>query len=175
MKFQKKILVSMLIAIFVVGSAISVSAREKLSNYIESSAVTAGSWYSGYDNDNFYNMSSSFKEVYGGDVGMYFYTTSVGLSKAFVKKNTRTVVIQLKEEDPGNDENELVRTYVGHFSTRTDGIYQPTTYTCTYTNPECVENNSIVELYYRMYVDRISGDTSRNVPRGISKFKYWIE
>ena len=49
MKFQKKILVSMLIAIFVVGSAISVSAREKLSNYIESSAVTAGSWYSGYD------------------------------------------------------------------------------------------------------------------------------
>lgn len=145
-EISKKILVSMLIAIFVVGSAISVSAREKLSNYIESSAVTAGSWYSGYDNDNFYNMSSSFKEVYGGDVGMYFYTTSVGLSKAFVKKNTRT-----------------------------DGIYQPTTYTCTYTNPECVENNSIVELYYRMYVDRISGDTSRNVPRGISKFKYWIE
>ena len=175
MKNRKKIFFCILVALLLVGSTISVKAAEKLSAYIYSSAATTGSWYSGYDTDTFYNMSSSFSEVYGGDVGMYFYTTSVGMSKAYVRSNSRTVEIQLKEEDPGCNENELVRKYIGYFSTKSDGIYQPTTFSCTYTNPECVENNSIVELYYRMNVDRIGGDTSRNVPSGILRFKFWIE
>lgn len=162
-------------ALLIVGSSISINASDKLSEYIYSHDATAGSWYSGYDDNEFYRLTTSYKEVYGGNVGMYFYGTSIGMPKAFVKSTSREIVFQLKEEDPGNDENELVRTYVGHFGTRTNGTYQPVCIVKHYVNDECIENNSTVELYYRMYVGKVSGDTTRYVPSCIARFKYWIE
>lgn len=40
---------------------------------------------------------------------------------------------------------------------------------------DCIEGNSIVELYIRMYVQRNSNDTSRNVPGGLIKCQFWAE
>lgn len=173
MRVRKNLFFSTIIALLIACVAIPVNAQELLSSSYYSNTAIAGTWYSGYG-DKYCNMTTSYGQVYGGDVGMYFYETSVGMPKSFVKSNSRTVEFELKENDPGNT-NEVARKYIGYFETRTDGIYQPVRYSISYTNCDCIESNSTVELYYRMKVDTISGDSSKNVPSGIAKFKYWIE
>lgn len=134
---------------------------------------TAGTWWSGYDNDVFYGVNCSSSDVYGGDVGMNFIQSSVGLPESFYRMKDRVVYFELKDEDPGYDENELVREYVGIMDTGSTGLYQIIGVRNSYTNSDCIEGNSIVELYIRMKVEVHDKDDSRTVPKGLIRCQFW--
>lgn len=177
MKKIKKIIIAISITALLIASMICTAYAVNCVPVpaFDSPVNTAGTWWSGYDEDEIYGVNCSYTDVYGGDVGLYFIESSVGLPNSFYRTTERDAFFELKEDDPGDDENELVREYTGHFNTTTTGLYQITTITNTYTNSDCIEGNSIVELYIRMYVQRNSNDTSRNVSGGLIKCQFWAE
>ena len=49
-----------------------------------------------------------------------------------------------------------------------------TSYKITYTNSSCIEPNKTVELYLRIKINTISGDTTKNVPEGLFGYQLWV-
>lgn len=166
---MKKVVSSVLIMAIMVGLLVGSVYANAVSNKYKTPALTAGSWWSGVDS-NVVAITASTSKVYGGDVGVSFYATSVGMPVSFVRSSDRTIDIELKEKDPFS--NCVVRQYVGYFSIK-NGLYRVPTYTTTYTNAGCVEDNSVLELYMRFKVNTISGDTSKNVPEGLIIYEMW--
>lgn len=72
MRKIKKIIMSLvLIGVMVIGMCGTVSAKTTTGVW-NSPKTTAGSWWSGYDNDDITSLTGTSSSIYGGDVGVYF-------------------------------------------------------------------------------------------------------
>ena len=172
--FTKRIISLALIGVMVVGMCGTVSAKTTTAVW-DSPKTTAGSWWSGYDNDDITSLSGTSSSLYGGDVGVYFYTSSVGMPNGFVCSTSRTGEIELKEDDGSwFNENETARKTTGYFAYDNSGRYRMTSYKITYTNSSCIESNKTAELYLRIKINTISGDTTKNVPEGLFGYQLWV-
>ena len=141
--------------------------------YYYTPIMTAGTWWSGY-NSQIVSVGSSWYELYGGDVGVTFVKSSVGLPSTFYRTITRMATVELKEDDPGTNENELVATYSGRFSADPyTGLYQVPSMQRQSVNSSCIESNGTAELYIRVLVDINSNDESRNIPKQLFKYYFW--
>lgn len=172
-KFKKNIIAAIVgvAAVFCVPGMAIAATNE--TDYFDSPNLTTNQWWSGYDNDQFHNITSSYKEVYDGDVGVWFYAPSAGVTSNLVRDTSRRVTIELKENDPGDDLNELVHTYIGVFGIDSKNRYTVTGFIKPKADNECIEQNNVVELYLRFKVDKLSKDGTSNVNRGIMRYKLW--
>ncbi len=84
-------------------------------------------------------------------------------------------MIELKEDDPGDDANELVHTYTGTFGVDPQGRYTVVSFSVPKADNECIEQNNVVELYLRFKVDKLSSDGSSNVNSGIMRYRLWAD
>lgn len=132
----------------------------------KSEAALAGSWHT----DPTYTISSSYAQIYGGDVGVYYHAANYGLSNAFVIDTTRKVKVNLYESD--SNSSTRVRGYTGTFAV-TNGYYRPHTWSNTYTNGSKIESDNTAELYIKFEVETVSDDTSKNVASGIMYYQFW--
>lgn len=117
-------------------------------------------------------IDTSYDEPYSGDVGIYFYRTSVGLPESFIYSTERTGTIELMEEDAWSS-SDLVAIYTGSFSTNSDGLYRMNTYGRTYDSSVGIESDSEVDLYLVVEIERMGQDTSRNVPASLFAYTVW--
>jgi len=173
---KKKLLSIALTAIMSVG-AMSVSAYGDMrySGFIDSPSMTAGQWWSGYDEDEITEVDAHFLgNVKNSEVGMYFYNPDYGLSNAFYRVKNRVVSIQLKEDDPGDNANETIRTYVGYFDVDEDNKYVPVSFKNTGSTSEVIEDNGRLELYVRVKVNTYYMDYDDSVRSGIMCYRYWV-
>ncbi|MBE6843850.1 MAG: hypothetical protein E7510_13650 [Ruminococcus sp.] len=173
-KRMKKVLFTFATIASLATNAVAFTASaESNTSIFHSRACTAGNWWSGYDNNDIHSVTASGSNIYGGDVQLYFHSTTVGLPNSFVKSTSRTADFELKEDDASsNNENEIARKITGHFSVSNAGYYQITILSYPYTNPACIESNNVAELYMRMKINRVSGDTSANVPYGLVRYQF---
>ena len=174
-KVIKKAITGCVVLSFVL-SMFNVSFAQTTTSIWNSPACTAGTWWSGYSEDEVISLTGTNSTVYGGDVGIYFYSSSVGMPSSFNYSSSRTALIELKEDDDSSgNTNEPARKYTGYFRVDSSGLYRITSYANTYTNSNAIETNRTVELYMRIKVGVLSGDTSKNVPNGLFKYKIWVE
>lgn len=145
------------------------------STYIDSQAMTAGEWWSGYD-AHITPVTAYYKdpEVYDSQVGIWFYSPDYGLSTEFYRSDERVAAIQLKEDDAGSNENELIRTYVGRFDVDEQNRYVPMYFSNTGSSVVLIEDNPTVELYIRVKVNTHISDYGDYVRSGILCYKYWV-
>ena len=155
MKKTKKLLATIISAVLLIVSMLSTvfAANYDTTPIFDSPQNTAGTWWSGYDNDMFYGVNCSSSDVYGGDVGMRFIQSSVGLPASFYRMKNRVVYFELKEEDPGYDENELVREYVGIMGTGSTGLYQILGTRNTYTKDDLRYYKKCLYKYLKKYYE----------------------
>lgn len=149
------------------SSAMSRSVASQTSIF-SSSAATTDTWKT----ESTKTITSSYDDVYGGDVGTYFHMSNVGLSSAFIKDTSRKAYGKLYEDDVIS--TELVWEYTHYFGTY-NGYYRPVSVSYTYTTSDKIESDSVVELFYYHKVASITGDTSRNVPSGLQNYQFWAD
>lgn len=172
-KFKKMMVGFLGVAVMMVGMNHNVWARD-VSNTYSVPALTAGSWWSGFGYGQLESLTSTYPTVDADDVGMYLYTTDVSLPESFVQTTSRTVEIELKEADEGNNTSETPSTYRGYFNFNANGDYVITRFFQATRGTECIETNNIVEMYIRAKVNTASGDSSRNVPANIFRYAMWV-
>ena len=148
-------------SIFIVNANALYTTPNKMSGQ-----ALAGSWHT----DPTYSISSSYSQIYGGDVGVYYHTANYGLSSAFVESTSRTVTINLYETDSSS--STRARGYTGTFGVK-NGYYRPTSFSNTYTSSSKIESDNSAELYIDFKVSTVSGDTSKNVAAGIMYYQFW--
>lgn len=167
-KIRKIITVLLTVVIFATMFVINSSART-ISSYYNSPAATAGSWKS----DSVHKMTSpNYDELYGGDIGVYFYSANVGLSDAFVKSTSRTAESKLMDEDVLSYEH--IRTYTHTFG-MVNGYYRTKTAVASYTNSSKIESDKQVESFLKFKINTVSNDTSKNIPSGLLCYQFWID
>jgi hypothetical protein len=143
--------------------------------YFDSLASTTGS-YTSYKGTQEIQLLCSYTHPSSGDAGIYFYQPSAGLSASFIHSNNRRGTIMLAEKD---DEwfnyDDIVTYYIGYFSTGSDGIYSMYTYGRqeAYSTPTTIEDDNMLELYLKVNIDIVQGDTSNNVPVGLFRYRVW--
>ena len=118
-----------------------------------------------------YKVTTKLSYLCGGDVGVYLYTTSVGLQSSFVKSTSRTVTTEMREYDSSTKYTNA-RTRKGTFG-MVNGYYRPKMWGYTYTNPGTVESDSTAEFRLYWKVQEISGDTSTSIPKGLLRYSFW--
>ena len=176
MRKIKNSIIGVIIGVVAVCSIPSMAmAESSKTDYINSPQLVTNQWWSGYDYDEFHSVTVGFPQVYDGDVGVWFYTPSVGVTTGLARDTSRRAVIELKENDPGDDENELVHTYTGTFGIDPQGRYTVVSFIVPEADNECIEQNNVVELYLRFKVNKLSNDSSSNVNSGIMRYKLWSE
>ena len=145
------------------------------STYIDSQAMTASEWWSGYD-AHITPVTAYYKdpEVYDSQVGIWFYTPDYGVGDHFYRSNERVASVQLKEDDAGSNENELIRTYICTFGTDDNNRYRPMYFKNTGSSVVLIEDNPTVELYIRVKVNEHISDYGDYVRSGIMCYKYWV-
>lgn len=176
-KFKKLFVGALLVTSMVIGTTGIAMAQANSSKY-NSPKNTAGTWWSGYDEDEFVSMTSVNNKIYGGDGGLTFYTSSVGLPAGFERSLNRYVTIELKEEDSGaGNDNEIMCRYKTKFSTNNyTGAYLMVPPTKPeYVNGELVETNKVAEMYIRFRIDKLTNDKTKNVPEGVFIYQYWLD
>lgn len=113
----KKVIVGVIMAVAVIctTNVVRADSVSDITSSINSPNLVSGKWWSGFDTGDIYSLKSSYSTVYDGEVGVWFFTPSVGMPSTFYRTSSRIATIQLKENDPAEgDENELVRTYKGN-------------------------------------------------------------
>ena len=174
-KFKKNIIGAIIGAVVVCSIPSMAIAANSVTEEFDSPQLMTNQWWSGYDYDQYYNVTSSYNQVYDGDVGVWFYTPSAGVTSNLVRSTSRRAVIELKEDDPGDDANELVHTYTGTFGIDPQGRYTVVSFSVPKADNECIEQNNVVELYLRFKVDKLSSDGSSNVNSGIMSYRLWAD
>lgn len=114
--------------------------------------MTAGIEWSGYADDEVYDLSCSKDGLTGEDINIYFYYTGVGMPADYYEDTSRTGLITVREDDPGSNPNETLFTRTGFFA-KENGIYYMSTYgSRSDVNTSEVEDNSTLELYILVYI-----------------------
>lgn len=120
------------------------------------------------------SIAGSSNTISSGDFGVWWFGGGVGLGTNFVRSTSRYVDIELYEEDE-NGTDILTRRQRGHFTIGSDGVYTVSYFTGgDALNTGIVEYDSVAEVYMKLTVSKISGDTSVNIPAGIMVYGYWI-
>lgn len=166
---MKKKLRYILSVCIILSLCMSITAFAENTTTMKSSpSATAGS----YKTDSTYNLaySSSYSHVCGGDIGTWFYTSSVGLQSGFYRSSSRKLYVDLYEKDDSS--TSKARSYTGTFSEE-NGVYRPRVYSITYTNSSEVESDGRLELFIKFKVGTNSQDKSTAVPSGLFNYKFW--
>ncbi|MDE6103135.1 MAG: hypothetical protein K2F60_01255 [Oscillospiraceae bacterium] len=149
---------------------ISVSAVNTY-GYYQSPAMIAGQWCK----TPTVPIAGSLLEIYAGDFGVWFYGGNVGLDNRFVRSTSRTVDIEIWEEDK-NGTDIKTRTQTAWFTVDNDGVYRVTNFGDQWVVYDgIVEYDNVAEVYMKLKVNTISGDTSKNIPTNALFYEYWIE
>ena len=166
----------MLTVVFVCMATLSAYGRPMYSGYIDSPTMTAGQWWSGFDANSITVVSAHHSgSVSNNEVGLYFYKPDYGMSTGFSRVKNRVVSIQLKEDDPGENANETIRTYMGYFDIDEYGRYVPVRFANTGSSSDIVEDNTRLELYVRIKVNTYYKDFDDRVLGGIMCYRYWVD
>lgn len=172
MKKLKKIMTGLTSAAVLAVSMTSLGA-----NAIESTelyrtpAMTAGEWCK----TPTISIASSRNIISSGDFGVWWFTGGVGLDTRFVRSTSRCVRIELYEADEdGVDIHTKNQTVC--FRINDSGLYGAYGIGAqTIVNNAVVETDGIAEVYMKLKVDTIPGDTTKNIPAGLMVYAYWIE
>lgn len=145
-------------------------ASEVVTPLLATHACTAGQWTSENTRDL---HSEGYSHLCGGDVGVWYIDSGIGLQNSFVTSTDRYMYVNLYEEDTGLfASDDLCREYGLNFAV-VNGIYKPHYVYTDYTNASSIEDDANVELYIKHKVMTISGDTSTAVPWGLTYYKIW--
>ena len=121
-------------------------------------------------------MTSSYDVPSSGDVGGYFYKTSVGMPESFVQSTNRRGNFTLIEKDTIFSANDIAAYYTGYFSINSSGLYRMNSYSrIDLTAPIDIDDTNTVELFLQVNIDAINGDSSNNVPSGLFNYQFWIQ
>ena len=126
-----------------------------------------------------HTLQSSQEQVCGGDTGVWFYSTNVGLAPSFVQSTSRKAYIHYYEDDSdtlGHHNNDnLVKKYTATFSiTGTEKYNRPYYFEETYNaGKTIIEYSGDLVLYIKIKVESLSDDLSTYIPNGLIKYRYW--
>ena len=117
-------------------------------------------------------MALNKTSILAKDIDVEFSHTTVGLSEYFVWSNSRTANITVKDEDPGDNENEELFKLTARFGV-VNGLYRPTSYgTRTILDNGEVEDNNIIELYLLVTILPIANDGANSVESNLLKYRF---
>ena len=120
------------------------------------------------------SIAGSRNTISSGDFGVWWFEGGVGLSTNFVRSTSRYVQIELYEEDE-NGTDILTRRTRGRFTVE-NGVYTVSRFSGGETmDTGIVEYDSVAEVYMKLTVDKVSGDTSVNIPAGLMVYGYFID
>ena len=54
-------------------------------------------------------------------------------------------------------------------------MYRITSFGLIQTNDEAIESDSVVNLYVKMYMDSVSGDTYSCLQKGLFQYRYLVD
>ncbi len=121
------------------------------------------------------SIASSSNVISSGDFGVWWYGGGVGLDTRFVRSASRCVHIELYEADAGGTDI-LTKKQTAFFQLGSDGVYGAYGFSDqNIVTNTIVETDGIAEIYMKLNVDYIPGDTTRNIPTGLMVYEYWIE
>lgn len=137
-------------------------------------AMTAGKWWSGYDDNCIYNLACNKDSLTGSDIDMYIYYSQVGMPDTFVTDSTRTCEVEVKEYDSTVfNKNETAFTKTGTFGIDRNGLYNITGWSSkSDINTSVIESNDILELYIRVYIQTKNGDTGTSIPENLIYYQF---
>lgn len=172
MKKFKKIMTGLTSAAVLAISMTSLGANAvESTDLYRTPAMTAGVWCK----TPTIPIASSSNTISSGDFGVWWFTGGVGLDTRFVRSNSRTVSIEIYEADADGVDIHTKNQTV-YFKINSSGLYGAYSFGSQYiVNNTVVETDGIAEVYMKLKVDTISGDTTRNIPAGLMVYAYWIE
>lgn len=167
----KKIVIGLLASVLAFTMVLPVSASSETTTLLfQSTEGTVKEWHT----ESTKNLTSpTLTNICGGDMGMWFYTPSIGLQDSFAKVTSRKAYIECYEYDGTSSADDLARKYTATFATA-NGIYAPKTFSVTYTNSNGIEGHAGLELYMKYKVTAHDDDTSTTVRAGIFNYLYWV-
>ncbi|MDE6707704.1 MAG: hypothetical protein K2O52_06075 [Oscillospiraceae bacterium] len=122
------------------------------------------------------SITGSSNRISSGDFGVWWFEGGVGLSTNFVRSTSRTVNIELYEEDKSDNTAILTRSQTGHFTVGNDGVYTVSHFTGgDALNTGVVEYDSTAEVYMMLTVSTEPGDKSVSIPAVLMVYGYWID
>ncbi len=165
---MKRLIAFTLSVLMIFGLCLTASA-EHTHTLTNSTSGSSGAWIN-QPTMNLAYSSDLYDHVCGGDVGIWFYTSNVGLQSGFIQSVFRVAYFEQYEKD-GNSEIKT-RDYRANFGTN-GTLYQPVGYSNTYTNGSSIEDDGVVELYFKYWVTTVWQDTSNAVPAGLFYYTHW--
>ncbi len=168
--YIRSITLVIVIALLLAVGMLSISAEEQTELILSTQGVT----------DQFvecgtYTLQSTIDgNVYGEDVGIWFFTSTIGLDASYVRTYERHAVAECRADDFSmGSEYLIVRSYVIDFAT-VNGYYRPcVNHTIAYTNPAVIDDDGYLYLRMMYYVEARPGDGSNVVPRGLMRYAFW--
>lgn len=141
-------------------------------DWFYSPAMRTGVEWSGLSTNDVCEMALNKTSILAKDIDVEFSHTTVGLSEYFVWSNSRTANITVKDEDPGDNENEELFKLTARFGV-VNGLYRPTSYgTRTILDDGEVEDNNIIELYLLVTILPIANDGANSVESNLLKYRF---
>lgn len=167
-RISRKIFVGIIALVLMTLMTISISA-EQTSGFYNSPTATAGQRKSCPDVVKL--IPTLEGDIYGGDAGIWFFYTNVGLQASFYRDDTRVCRMECWESD--NDKADWVRTHTCTFG-MSNGYYRPAyNHKDLEVSDQKIESDGTLELYMVFKVNTHPNDTSRNVPKGLISYCFW--
>ncbi len=148
---SKKLIILLCISVMVLSSVTMVSATG--SPWLDSPATTAGEW----DTGDIYACYAAASTATGALTYTYFRSLGT-LQSSFVSSNSRTLEIELKEDDTIFNSNDLVKTYKGTFSGR--ALSSITLNSTEISGNIESSGDNCAELYLKFKVGTVNNDPS---------------
>jgi hypothetical protein len=170
MKKLRTILTGLTASAALAVSMTSIGASAVDYGFYQTPALTTGQWIKTPTT----SITGTNENIYAGDFGVWWFENGVGMNTKFVRSTARKVNIKLYEAD-ANGTDIQTKCQTAYFSVQ-NGIYRPTGYTgetVVYNN--VVENDNVAEVYMKLNVDYITGDTTKNIPVNLMLYRYWID
>lgn len=164
----KQLITSIILTLTLLCTTLVPAYAETYTNIYSAGTATAGI----YKTESIHKLTSyTLDTVYGGDVGIWFYTGNSGLQASFYRDENRKCNIECWEDDSTYDVR--ARQYTGYYAYE-NGIYYMKYISVGTISSSCIESDSTVDLYMRFRVNTNSKDTSRAVPENTIRYRFWI-
>ena len=177
-KSYKKTVIAILLAVVLCSMAcIEVFADDHdYSEYLYSSQYVTNTW----KEEPVQILTSQFANPDTGNAGVYFYAHEFNMASEFIRDENRTATIMLMERDNSDADGYIddeVCEYTGYFDIDDLGNYSIMYYSREelYDEAEIIEYASTVELYIKVNVQRILGDTTNNIKAQLLRYRIWVD